>query len=160
MKLRPRRLGACMAGLVAVCAFGPTSVTTARAATVISCVATSTFDIGNSLTAAGNVAGTWTSAGDCGVVDTAGVPFGAFTFGPVGPTSIPYTYSGTCSEGSMSFSGGVGLFVAGVFLLETQTNGRTAEWVGALTPSSAGSVCKGTPGTTLSWSGPSQGNGV
>jgi len=161
MNVHPRRLGVSMAALVAVCAFGPANVTAARAATVISCAGISTFDIGNSLTTAGGVGGTWTASGDCGVIDTAGLPFGAFSFGPVGPNSSSYTYSGNCVEGTMSFTGGgVAHFVAGLFVLEAQANGRAAEWVGALIPSSAATVCKGTPGTTLTWSGPSQGNGV
>jgi hypothetical protein len=154
------RLSSCFAALASVCVLGPASVTTAQAGVVDSCVATSTFDIGNSLTAAGGVPGTWTRAGDCGVVDTGGLPFGAVTFGPGSFVSVPYTYSGTCYEGSMSFTGGIAVFVAGFFVAETQANGRIAEWVGALVPSSAGTVCKGAPGSALTWSGPSQGNGI
>jgi hypothetical protein len=161
MKLRPRRLGACMAALVAVCVFAPTNVTPARAASAISCAGGVSLDIGNSLTSPSTpVAGTWTASGECAVADTSNSPLLTVTGQPA--ASLTYNYQGTCFLGTMNFANNdwTGVFVAGLFAIERQASGRFAEWVGAVVPSNATQVCKGTPGTSMVWTGKAEGNGI
>ena len=135
-------------------------MTTAHAATVIGCAGDTSLDIGNSTTSGTPFIGTWTvGPSTCAFVDSSGGVFGAVTVEEPPTFTASYTYSGTCAEGTMSFGTGIGVFVAGLFVIEGQQNGRALEYVGALHPATAVGLCTGTP-ATMTWKGVAAGTGV